>query len=396
MNDSRLPVPVRKTFDDELDDAALGRLWNRVAAARNKKTVPAARTWTAAFVSAIIAAAIALFLARSFATFPLHLASGADVPAHLATGAAIHLSFDDTSTLDASAGTELDLLESSGQAFATAMRGGIATWDVRPGGPRLWRIECGPVTVEVVGTRFTVERQPRFVRVAVARGAVLVRGEPVPDRVVRVAAGEAIVIPLSNAAPRTANIAPSTPPASVMDTPAPSALSPTQLEKSRDNRPPATLAPSRSAATPSQAPSSAPVASVADFSVAEHRPAIAAALSEADKLRRESQYLAAARVLEAVLAEHGSEPGASVAEFSLARLYLDSLGNPALASNHLASAMMRGLPVALADDALARLVEANARAGNLNGARDAAARYRALYPNGRHTSDLDRWVTVFP
>jgi transmembrane sensor len=400
MSSSRLPVPVRKTFDDELDDATLTRLWARVAKARNKKTVPAARTWLAVLVSAIVAAVVALFFAHSYAASPLRLAGGAEVPARLANGAAIRLSFDDASTLDASDGTELELLESTGQAFATAIRSGSATWDVRPGGPRLWRIECGPVTVEVVGTRFTVERAPYFVRVSVARGAVLVRGEPVPDRVVRVGAGQALVVPLPGPAPSSSARTPEAVTASPLDTSAPSVFSPAQPEKALDDRPAPNLArPGPAAIPPSPpAPAKAPasVSSVADFSVAEHVPAIAAALSEADKLRRGGQYLAAARVLEVALAEHGGDSGASVAEFSLGRLYLDSLDKPALASNHFASAMARGLPVALADDALARLVESNARGGNLNGARDAAARYRALYPNGRHASDVDRWVGASP
>ena len=75
----------------------------------------------------------------------------------------------------------------SSRAAAPLRRSGRA-------GPRRWQIECGLATVEVVGTHFDVERSPGRLRVAVARGQVLVRGERVPDRVRRLAAGEALEV----------------------------------------------------------------------------------------------------------------------------------------------------------------------------------------------------------
>jgi hypothetical protein len=139
----------------------------------------------------------------------------------------------------------------------------------------------------------------------------------------------------------------------------------------------------------------APASSVAAFSA--EKPAgtpssfVAEGLSAADALRRAGRFAEAANVLERVLAEHGGEGSASLAEFSLGRLYLDSMNDPSRSSVHFARALARGLPSALAEDAAARLVEANARGGNLPGARDAASRYHSQYPNGRYASDVDRW-----
>jgi transmembrane sensor len=101
-------------------------------------------------------------------------------------------------------------------------------------------------------------------------------------------------------------------------------------------------------------------------------------------------------MLERFLVAHGSEPSASLAEFSLGRLYLDALGDPARASGHFARALDHGLPVALTEDAIARLTEASARAGNVPAACAAAASYRARYPNGRHVATVDRWCNSAP
>ena len=69
---------------------------------------------------------------------------------------------------------------------------GAASFEVRPGGPRRWQIECGLATVEVVGTRFTCARGADRLHIGVEHGVVLVRGERVPNRVRRLAAGESL------------------------------------------------------------------------------------------------------------------------------------------------------------------------------------------------------------
>jgi transmembrane sensor len=409
MSDVRLPVPVRKVLTESLDEATLTRLWGHLSAARGNRAVPAVRAWVVALASALVAAALVLLFAHSSAPTALRLADGHEIPTQMAAGAKAHLSFDDASTVEVAAGTHLDLLETTGHAFGMAMRSGTIVAEVEPGGPRLWRIECGPVTVEVVGTRFTVERTPHFVRVAVERGAVIVRGDPVPDRVVRIGAGQSIVVPLPEAALTGAKAAPApsgTVFAGELDG---TSMKPAWPFAEEGHHPARTTAVAEAVGTsrgtpPETSPVTsavpAPSGSVMAFPVPEPaaaRPSVLdSALAEADTLRRSGRFVEAARVLELVLAEHGSEPSAPLAEFSLGRLYLDSLGNPRLASVHLAGAIARGLPVALSEDAQARLVEARARAGDPPGAQGAAAKYHALYPGGRHSSEVDRWFSFAP
>jgi transmembrane sensor len=72
---------------------------------------------------------------------------------------------------------------------------------------------------------------------------------------------------------------------------------------------------------------------------------------------------------------------ASLATFTLGRVLLDDLGQPRDAARAFAAAYADGGP--LAEDALAREVEAWNRAGDVGAAKSAAARYLAAYPAGR-------------
>jgi transmembrane sensor len=87
--------------------------------------------------------------------------------------------------------------------------------------------------------------------------------------------------------------------------------------------------------------------------------------------------------LKRVVDEHPREFCAQLAAFSLGKIELDSLGQPEVAARDFAQA--RGLAPhgGLAQDALAREVEAWARAGARDRARTRAQEYVRLYPDGR-------------
>ena len=99
----------------------------------------------------------------------------------------------------------------------------------------------------------------------------------------------------------------------------------------------------------------------------------------------------AARALDALLARYPTHGSAPVAAFTLGRLSLDRLGNAARAASAFERALSLGIGRGLREDAMARLVEAHARAGNTSAARAAAARYRATFPEGRRRAIVDRW-----
>lgn len=104
------------------------------------------------------------------------------------------ITMQDGSVVSVARDTHLALLENGSGDVAFALRRGSVHFDIVPGGPRRWRLECNGVTVEVVGTVFDVTRQDRAVRVRVSRGVVLVRGDDVPDHVQRLGAGQSLHI----------------------------------------------------------------------------------------------------------------------------------------------------------------------------------------------------------
>ena len=102
------------------------------------------------------------------------------------------IALSDGSSIRLSPGTHIEPLESSGTTFSAIVTQGRADFEVQPGGPRHWVIECGLATVEVIGTSFSCDREPGRLRLAVQHGVVLVRGERVPNRARRLLAGESL------------------------------------------------------------------------------------------------------------------------------------------------------------------------------------------------------------
>jgi transmembrane sensor len=287
--------------------------------------------------------------------------------------------FDDGSRVDLSRDTRLDVLESNGHAFELAQRRGTAEFEVRPGGPRVWRIECAGVTVEVVGTHFTITRGLGSVQVSVARGAVLVRGERVPDRVIRLGAGQSLAVPLGDSPPdRQSKSDPLAP--------GPSVISAPRVRTAPRPGPTNALQGAPGEVQPESAPSAvAPPAPPVTFDTS---------LAAADAARRESRFADAARILEEAVSTYAIDPRVAIAEFSLGRLYLDSLGDAPRAASRFTRSIADGrLPRTLQEDAQARLVEALARAGDSAGAEMAATRYRLAYPAGRRAADVERWAS---
>jgi transmembrane sensor len=93
--------------------------------------------------------------------------------------------------------------------------------------------------------------------------------------------------------------------------------------------------------------------------------------------------------LERVVRAHASDPRASLASFTLGRVLLDELGRPREAADAFAAARRAGGP--LAEDALAREVEATSRAGDTTRSRELAREYLTRYPKGRRLKAVARF-----
>jgi len=105
-------------------------------------------------------------------------------------------------------------------------------------------------------------------------------------------------------------------------------------------------------------------------------------LLSADVARLSHHPADAVAPLQQVLKRHGADPRAPLAAFTLGRVLLDELGRPAEAAEAFAKARASAPSGPLADDALAREVEARSRAGDTAKARALAEDYLRRLPNG--------------
>jgi transmembrane sensor len=334
----------------ELSEERARRMWRGIER-RGEKRKPS--FWSGALAAA---AAFALVLVGWFAVRRhsddglLKLSSGEN-PALLESAIGSRaVTMTDGSAIEIGAGARLEVLRNDGSSFVTALRRGTTTFQVRPGGPRRWIVEAGLATVEVTGTRFSVQREPSFVRVRVEHGTVVVRSEGLPGGFTQLTAGKSVELGARAPAERAE------PP-----------ISPPPPHEEQSN------------ATPAPKPSSTP----ADGD------AIDALLAAADAARRSGNSAAAIDHLQQVIARApGHDPRRGMAALSLARLIMPS--DPGRASRMLDESMA-DMPRGLAEDALARRVEAEARAGHTEKAAELAEQYLQRFPDGHRADDVRRW-----
>ncbi len=354
---SKLRAPVGELLSSQVEEATVQRVWAGVRArraARLAKRLPARLArWGFAAVAALF---LLLFVSmgwrgsagdvsRKVASGPIVLITGGAVAA-LGSEKASENKLSDGSSIVLDGGSRLEVLENTSETFASVLRSGRAAFSVQPGGPRRWTVEVGLATVEVVGTRFRVARSPKSVDISVDHGTVLVRSDLIADRVQRLTAGQQLTIRVP--APVEPSLAPPTEPV------APQPASPTPL--------------------------------------ASARPSLDQLLVQANDHRRQGNVRAAEAALRLALSEHGGESQAALAAFSLGKLLLDTAGRPSEAAQAFVRCLALSPPKALAEDALFRLAEAQAAAGDLERAAITAHQYRAQYPGGRHTDKLQRWL----
>jgi transmembrane sensor len=98
--------------------------------------------------------------------------------------------------------------------------------------------------------------------------------------------------------------------------------------------------------------------------------------------------------LRKILDKHRSDPRAALAAFTLGRVLLDQLGQPREAAGAFTLARTLAPSGALAEDALAREVEAWSRAGDASAARSSARDYLERFPGGRRASSVRKFGGV--
>ncbi|HEX2874090.1 MAG TPA: FecR family protein [Polyangiaceae bacterium] len=356
--------PRRLHLRDDLEESQVKEMWQRIDHAPARPRRPWLVAWVAAAMAVLLLTFGVLRSSREPETRQLALLSGATPGVLSADAGPVETRFDDGSAVSLAALTRLEVLRNDARSFVTALRRGGATFDVKPGGPRHWIIEAGELSVEVVGTRFRVERQGELTRVSVEHGIVVVRGERVPSGSVRLTAGTSFELPVAStvaadegssaraeAAPTVPNVAPSA-----------------------SDSPRAAAAPPSSASSGAEPPP---------------RDEVERALLAADSARRQGDNAAAIGYFNAAWQQAAAgDARRGLAALSLARLLMG--GQPAKAAQILRSSLS-DMPQALLEDASVRLVEAESRSGNPEAAARAADEYSRRFPAGRRAEEVRRW-----
>jgi transmembrane sensor len=413
---SRLPTPVRRTLRSGLDEVALARVWRRVEARRRATSGGELliRGWAAAVrqrgfgAAAMLAAVVGIVVlvwaassrhSRDGAAGPLRTADGRELATMAeASGDARTFFLTDGSIVTLKAGATLRVLENDGAAVVALLASGGARFDVQPGGPRRWTIECGVAAIEVVGTRFSIERQPGRVRVAVEHGTVLVRGDRVPDRVEKLTDGDALEVTETGApvaAPKTLVPSPTGFESVDASTPLPrTAASPSSGAAAQAGDPAAAASspPWRELARRGEYSAAYALLGTSGIGHVSADGTVSDLLAVADVARLSGHPGEAVAALQHIVATYPDDPRAALAAFTLGRVELDALDDAADAADAFARAIVLGVPDGLLEDAYARLVEARARAGDRAGARRAAQTYRERFPNGTRAASIDRWL----
>jgi transmembrane sensor len=227
---------------------------------------------------------------------------------------------------------------------------GAARFDVAHRPERTFRVQAGPVQVEVIGTAFRVERQSERTLVAVDGGCVRVSWSGGSKEL---SAGEHGVFPLVED-----DVA-------VTDPPSPSTI------------PLLSTAPPLANARPAGVSSAVVGDGIRGASSAEEL------FAKADRARAGGRPVEAAQALRELTQRFSRDARAPLAAFTLGRLLLENLHQPAEAARAFGQARtLSGRSSALAEDALAREAEAWEAAGNAGEAAKRAELYRTLYPNG--------------
>lgn len=286
-------------------------------------------------------------------------APAAQEPQLMAAAAERHMQFEDGSQLELlDPATRVVVDEVVRERVSVRLLSGRVRVEVVPREERAFRVECGLVSVEVLGTAFELRREGERTHVAVLRGRVAVHA---PEGSVQLSADEAGWFP-------------------------------------RVPHEPARHRPPRKASRGSSAEGSWQAqAKRGDYKRAfELLPSgpdavdddVESLLLAADAARLSGHPAQAIPFLRQVSERHPKDPRASLAAFTLGGLLLNQLDRPREAEAAYARARSLSLSATLAQDALARQVEAAKRAGDAARVRELASEYLRRYPDGRRA----QWV----
>ena len=349
------------------DDRDVERVWQGLKRKRRRRAV-AAGAGVAVVATAGIAVWALFVSGRAAVVGPAgssaSATAGAESRAPSRRDETMHLADGSTALPLGGHEASLTVVENNPQRVVVALARGAARFDVVPRAARVFAVRAGDVTVSVLGTAFSVERVADRVGVTVTRGTVQVEWGTGSRRL---AAGDEGWFPplVVSSAPdggqagrQAEDAAKDAPPARSKRKPVSEAAAP--------RVPAAAPAPVAPATAEPAAPALAPVANAATL------------LADADRARLGGRFEEGASLLRRLVREHPDDQRAPVAAFSLGRILLGELRRPVEAAQAFARVRTLAPDGPLAEDALAREVEAWARAGDLD---SGAGAWRRISPH---------------
>lgn len=290
---------------------------------------------------------------------PLRLRDGSELSALVAEGTERVARLEDGSSIRVQPGGRLAPVANDADELSLVLEAGRATFEVRPGGQRRWRIGLGQVDVEVVGTQFTLTRSEARISVEVTRGAVRVSG-PAVGRARLLHGGDAAVFTLA---------------------PARVAAEPPVHRRAPPSPPEADWRRQVEAGAPAEA-----------FAMLQEI-GYERAVREAEDARTLFQLADAARLsghpreavspLSRIVDEFPQTRLAAVAAFTLGRIQIESLAQPERAARSFERALELDLPPSLRESASSRRLAAYRRAGRTAELARAACDHLRAFPDGQ-------------
>jgi len=347
-------------IDPRLSDRDVDRLVEGARVRRRRRLVARAALGAVAAGIAVVAA-IVVTHGRQAPAVDVAGGVAARPPAVAAAPAQLRLA-DGSVAIPLDQASALVVREDGPKRVAIDLARGRGHFDVAPRPERQFAVHAGDVTITVVGTAFTVERVADRIGVSVERGKVNVDWGVGSRRLV---AGESGWFPpLAIDSPLSPSLSPS-------PSPSPS-LSPSPSSPAGARARERTRVIARTDAAPEAAEQTVPAAVETAESL----------LAAADAARLQGRAQDGAALLRKILSGHRSDPRAPLAAFTLGRVLLMELGQPSQAAAAFAEARALAPGGPFAEDALAREVEAWAKAGDQAKARARAQDYLRSYPGG--------------
>ena len=327
----------------------------------------APRTWALAAIAACVAMigiGFGWWRAQTVLSVPTATYAGTSEAT-----AATTTRFGDGSTATAlTAGAVLEVRKTSDAEIVVSAKSGSYRFDVVPNPARRFIVQVADVTVRVLGTEFVVAQSARRAEVRVERGRVEVTW---PSGRAELGAGESGWFPPQ---PGANTAAPE--PSSVDDSEV-AAPSVTVQVSERSRFIELSRAGNYQAA----------------YSIVHRTPNLLEGSAEdlmmaADAARLSNHPAQAVPYLQRITKEHARDSRAPLAAFTLGRIYMNQLAQPAAAASAFALVRQLAPSGALVEDALAREAEAREQAGQHAAAERLVQEYLRQYPSGRRSEKL--------